>query len=90
MAELAALSRRVHRGLLAGGAETRSCRICWGILSGAFAANLSWPYIVGLAVLHTITRDGQPRGVLAGVYAAISSLPAAAGDRDPSGLAETS
>jgi hypothetical protein len=70
--ELAALSLPVSTaGLLAAAIAGSFLPDLLGILSGAFAASLLMAFaIVGLAVLHTITRGMGSRGVvLAGVYA---------------------
>jgi hypothetical protein len=69
---LAALSLPVSTaGLLAAAIAGSFLPDLLGILSGAFAASLLMAFaIVGLAVLHTITRGMGSRGVvLAGVYA---------------------
>jgi hypothetical protein len=70
--ELAALSLPVSTaGLLTAAIAGSFLPDLLGILSGAFAASLLMAFaIVGLAVLHTITRGMGSRGVvLAGVYA---------------------
>jgi hypothetical protein len=70
--DLAALSLPVSTaGLLSAAIAGAFLPDLLGILSGAFAASLLMAFaIVGLAVLHTITRGMGSRGVvLAGVYA---------------------
>jgi uncharacterized protein YybS (DUF2232 family) len=70
--ELAALSLPASAaGLLTAAIAGSFLPDLLGILSGAFAASLLMAFaVIGLAVLHTITRGMGSRGVvLAGVYA---------------------